>query len=201
MDLRIAAVESAMVHQVDEVNTLRQTIELIGKSLGFDPTFALGAISLSTAPPELVDPCATRQVLVDHLLARVQADGTVALVGEPGCGKTQLLVLASRKIGRRTYWLNVPRTATEAQACILLDILVRLASGQPHNLPFRESCDAAAEQFRGTVVVIDDLPRMMPGGPLLRRIITFSRCLKHVGAYLCRSNMRSSYSSKVESSC
>ena len=188
MALRIGAVESAMAHHANDVTALKQTIELIGKSLGFDSAFALGAISLSTEPPELVDPSAKREALVDEVLTRAQAGGTVALVAEPGSGKTQLLVLASRRAGRHSYWLNIPRDATEAQACILLDTLVRLAGEQPHNLPFRESCNAAAEQFRGTLVVIDDLPRVMPGGPLATRIITLSVCLKNLGAYLLMSS-------------
>lgn len=187
MDRRLAAVERAMTHQVSEVTTLRHAIELVGENLGFDSNFALGATSLSTDPPDLVDPCATRQVLVNHLLARVQTNGTVALTGEPGCGKTQLLLLVSRKSGHRRFWLNIPRTGTEEQACILLKNLLRLATRERHNLPFRESC-IAAEQFRSAIVVIEDLPRVIPGGPLATHIVILSRCLKRVGACLLMSS-------------
>jgi tetratricopeptide (TPR) repeat protein len=188
MAQRIDAVETAIAHQAKDVIALRHTVGLIGKSFGFNSAFELSAVSVSTQLPDLVNPCAARGTLVDDLLSRAQADGTVVLVAEPGSGKTQLLVLALGKAGRRAHWLNIPRDATEAQACVLLDALIRLAGGQLHNLPFRESCDAAAEQFRGGIVVIDDLPRMVPGGPLTVRIETLARCLKGADAHLFMSS-------------
>ena len=188
MTSRIAAVETAMAHQVHDVAALRQTVGLIGKSLGFEAGFALSAVSLSTDLPELVTPRAVRDALVDDLLGRVRANGMVALVAEPGSGKTQLLALAVSKSKRRTHWLNLPRPVTEAQASILIEALVRSVGGQLQEIPFRESCDAAAEQFRGSVVVIDDLPWMIPGGPLATRIDTLARSLKTVGAYLFTSS-------------
>jgi tetratricopeptide (TPR) repeat protein len=184
MTVRIASVETAVAHQAKDVTALKQSVGLIGKTLGFESAFALSAVSLSTDSPDLVNPCATRQKLVDVLLSRAQADGIVALVAEPGSGKTQLLILLTAKAKRPPHWLNIPRHATEAQACVLLDSLVRLVGGQLANLPFRESYDAAAEQFRGGLLVIDDLPRVIPGGPLATRIERLARRLRDVGAYL-----------------
>jgi hypothetical protein len=188
MTTRISAVETAMAHQTNDVISLKHTVELIGKSIGFDFAYALSAVSPSTDLPDLVSPCAARKTLIEGLLSRAQAHGMVALVAEPGSGKTQLLVLAIALAKRRPYWLNIPRDAREAQACILLDALVRSVGGQLQNLPFRESCDVAAEQFRGTLVVIEDLPRMVPGGPLATHIETLARRLKSVDAYLFTSS-------------
>ena len=188
MTLRIGAVEASMVHQASEVIALKKTVGLIEKSFGFDSAFALSAVSLSTDLPELVSPCAARDALIDDLLSRAQADGMVALVAEPGSGKTQLLVLVVGKAKRSPHWLNIPRLATEEQACILLEALVRSVGGQLRNLPFRESCDAAAEQFRGALVVIEDLPRVVPGGLLATRIETLARRLRSVDAYLFMSS-------------
>lgn len=188
MTVRIAAVENAMSYQAREVATLKQTVGLIGKSLGFDSAFALSAVSLSTELPELVSPRAAREELVDSLLGRAQVDGIVAVVAEPGSGKTQILLLAIGKAKRHVHWLNIPRHSSEAQACILLDALVQLVGGQANNLPFQEMYDTAAEQFRGTLIVIDDLPRVSPGGPLAGRIERFARCLKGLDAYLLMSS-------------
>jgi hypothetical protein len=184
MTMRVAAVETAVAHQEKDVIALKQSVGLIGKTVGFESAFALSAVSLSTDSPDRVNPCAAREKLVNTLLARAKADGIVALVAEPGSGKTQLLILLIAKAERRPHWLNIPRHATEAQACILLDSLVRLVDGQIGNLPFRESYDAAAEQFRGGVVVIDDLPRVVPGGQLATRIERLARNMRRVGAYL-----------------
>lgn len=188
MSTRLASVEATVAHQGHNVDALKQTVGLIGKSLGYDSAFALSAVSLSTDVPDLVTPRTTRDALIDGLLSRVRADGMVALVAEPGSGKTQLLVLAVGKTGRRTYWLNMPRPVTEAQACILIEALVRSVGGQLQNRPFRESCDDAAEQFRSTLVVIEDLPLMIPGGPLATRFVTLVRCLRSVDANLFTSS-------------
>lgn len=185
---RVVAVENAMAHQVNEVAALKQTVGLIGKSMGLDAAFALSAVSLSTEVPELVTPFAGRDALIHDLLGRVQADGIVAVVGEPGSGKTQVLRLAIGKAKRSFYWLNILRHATEAQACLLLDALVQSVFVQANNLPFQEMYDLAAEQFRGTLVVMDDLPRVLPGGPLARRIERFGRCLRAVDSYLLMSS-------------
>lgn len=184
MTVRIAAVETAMSHQANEVATLKQTVGLIGKSLGFDSAFALSAVSLSTELPEQVSPRAAREELVGALLRRAQTDGIVAVVAEPGSGKTQVLLLSIGKAKRNHHWLNIPRLGTEAQACILLDALVRSVSGQENDLPFQELYDSAAERFRGALVVIEDLPRVTPGGPLAARIERFGRRVKEVDAYL-----------------
>ena len=181
---RVGAVETTMAQQANDVAALKQTVGLIGKNFGFDSPFVLSSFPLSTDVPDQVSPCAPRAVLVGGLLARAQANCTVFLVAEPGSGKTQLLVLALGKAMRRHYWLNINRDATEAGACGLLEALVRSVSGQSASTPFRESCALSAEQFRGTVVVIEDLPRVLPGGQLAARIETLARYLKDVDAYL-----------------
>jgi hypothetical protein len=148
MTVRIVAMESAMDHQANDVYALKQSVGLIGKTLGFEQAFAISAVSLSTDLPDRVSPCAAREKLVDVLLRRAHADGIVGLLAEPGSGKTQLLLLVIGKAKRSLHWLNIPRQATEAQACILLDSLVQSVGEQMGNLPFRQCYDAAAEQFR-----------------------------------------------------
>jgi hypothetical protein len=188
MIARIVTVETTMAHQAGEVTALKQTVELIGKSMGFDSAFALSAVSLSTQLPDLVNPCAAREVLVDELLSRAQANGIVAVVAEPGSGKTQTLLLGVGKSERHPHWLNIPRHTTEAQACSLIDALIQLVGDQATDLPLRERYDRAAEQFRDTLVVIEDLPRVVPGGPLATRIEKLGRCLRRVNAQLLMSS-------------
>src|SRR5260370_15693892 len=108
----------------------------------------------------------------------------VAIVGEADSGKHKLGVLGIAKAKRRPHWLNIPRLATEEQACILLEALVRSVGEQLPNLPFRESCDGAGEKFSGALGVIEDLPRVVPRGPLAIRIEALARRLRSVDAYL-----------------
>ena len=155
---------------------------------GFDAAFALSAVHYRLNLPDLVSPCAPRQALVDQLLAQAQANGVVAVVAEPGSGKTQMLRLAADRVGRPTHWLNLPRHATEELACILLDALIRMVGRPPDNLPLREEYAAAAEEFRGTLVVIEDLPRLFPGGQLAMRVETLADRLRGVEAQLLLSS-------------
>ena len=161
---------------------------MIGKSYGFENVFALSAATLSTDVPELVSPRANRQALVDSLLARVEADGVVLLLGEPGSGKTQLLRLLIDKASRRTIWLNIPRIATEAQANLLIDSLIRYLSPEAKGKSLRDRYAAAVSNFAGSVVVIEDLPRILPGGPLATQLETLAACLKNAQSTLLLSS-------------
>ena len=134
----VGSIKRRLDLQNDEVNVLKQTVEMIGKSYGFENVFALSAATLSTDVPELVSPRADRRVLVDALLARVEADGVVVLVGEPGSGKTQLLRLLTDKASPGTIWLNIPRMSTEAQANLLIDSLIRYLAPEAKGTSLRD---------------------------------------------------------------
>jgi hypothetical protein len=124
----VGAIKKSLALRDADVNALKQTVELIARSYGFQNVFSLSAATLSTDVPELVMPRASRLALVGSLLAQVETDGAALLLGEPGSGKTQLLRLAIDKTSRRIIWLNIPRGATEAQANLLIDALVRSLS-------------------------------------------------------------------------
>jgi tetratricopeptide (TPR) repeat protein/energy-coupling factor transporter ATP-binding protein EcfA2 len=174
----VGSIKRRLDLQNTEVNVLKQTVEMIGKSYGFENVFALSAATLSTDVPELVSPRANRRVIIDSLLARVEADGVVVLIGEPGSGKTQLLRLLTDKASRGTIWLNIPRISTEAQANLLIDSLIRYLAPKAKGTSLRDRYTAAMSAFAGSVVVIEDLPRILPGGPLAAQLETLASCLK-----------------------
>jgi tetratricopeptide (TPR) repeat protein len=177
---RITSVEGALPLLVKDVNVLKQSVGLIGKAFGHETTFSLTTISFSLGAPELVSPCLPRKKPVSEILDHLRKRGSAVLVAEPGSGKTQLLLLAVARDERPVHWLNLPRDVTEAQACTLLDSLIQLLGGQLAGAPFRESYDSASEQLRGSIVVIDDLPRILPRGQLAQRIERLARTLKNV---------------------
>lgn len=180
----VGAIKRSLDLQNTEVSVLKQTVEMIGKSYGFENVFALSAATLSTELPELVVPRASRQVLIDSLLTRVRKDGVVLLLGEPGSGKTQLLRLLIDRASSRTAWLNIPRTATESQANLLIDSLIRYLSPQAKGNSLRDRYTAALKDFAGSVLVIEDLPRILPGGPLAAQLETLASCLTSVRSAL-----------------
>jgi tetratricopeptide (TPR) repeat protein len=180
----IAAVRSTVDQQMLELGALRQTVGLLGRSLGIEAQLALQAVLFSSDPPELLDRCAPRTGAVAELLALLEASHVVALFGEPGAGKTQLLLLTSAKLTARKLWLNIPREATEAQAGISLESFVRSIANTLEPLPFRELCAVAAQRLHRAVVILDDLPRVIPGGQFASRVEAFARALMAVDGSL-----------------
>ncbi len=142
MNKRIATVETAVAHQAKDVNILKHSVDLIGRTVGFEPSFLLTTMTFSAGAPELVSPCLPREKSVSEILARLQNSGSAVLVAEPGSGKTQLLLLSVTKTGRVAHWLDMPRKVTEVQACMLLDSLIQIVSGELTRVPFRELCSA-----------------------------------------------------------
>lgn len=86
-----------MDQQVQALGALTTKVGELGQSLGIEPQFGLRYASFPTEPPELLPYCAPRVVAVSEILARLAVKGIVALFGEPGSGKTQLLGLSAAK--------------------------------------------------------------------------------------------------------
>ena len=180
----VSTLKTGLALQGKDVNTLKQTVEMIGKSYGFENVFALSAAALSTDIPELVSPRAGRKALVDTLLTKVEKNEIVLLLGEPGSGKTQVLRLIVERTSRRPVWLNIPRGSTESQTTLLIDSLIRMLAPEARGASLRDRYLAGADGLRDAVVVIEDLPRVLPGGPLAAQIETIAYCLKSVHAAL-----------------
>jgi hypothetical protein len=184
----VIAIRKRLDIQGTEVSALKQTVEIIGRTYGFENVFALSAATLSTDVPELVTPRANRQALIDSLLTRLETDGVILLLGEPGSGKTQLLRLLIEQTPRRTVWLNIPRGATEAQANLLIDSLIRSLAPEAIGASLRERYSAAVSNIPDAVIVIEDLPRLLPGGPLTAQLQALAACLGNVHSALLLSS-------------
>jgi PAS domain-containing protein len=184
----VSAIRKRLDLQGTEVSALKQTVEIIGKTYGFENVFALSAATLSTDVPELVTPRANRRALIDSLLARLEADGAVLLLGEPGSGKTQLLRLLVEQFPRRTVWLNIPRGATEAQANLLIDALIRSLAPEASGASVRERYSAAVSNIPDAIIVIEDLPRLLAGSPLAAQLQTLAACLANIHSALLLSS-------------
>ena len=138
--------------------------------MGLVAAFSISAASFSTEVPDPVSPRVSRSRVVQVIRDRLEMLGAAVLVGEPGSGKTQLLLLLREAQTRPFYWLNIPRDATEAQACILLDAFIRSLSPGLAEKSYRESLDDAEAALCNATIVIEDLPRILPGGRFATRI-------------------------------
>ncbi len=184
----VSSLRKTLDIQGTEVSTLKQTVEIIGRTYGFENVFALSAATLSTDVPELVTPRANRQALVDSLLTRLNEVGAILLLGEPGSGKTQLLRLLIAPSKRRIVWLNIPRGATEAQANLLIDSLIRSLAPVATEAPLAERYSTAVSHVPDAAIVIEDLPRILAGGPLAAQLQTLAASLAKVHSVLLLSS-------------
>ena len=170
--------------QASEAQVIRQNLAVLSQSLGQDAGFAIGLMSISTDAPELVNPCLSRKALVDSISEQLQAGGIVVLRGELGSGKTQLLKLIVQRHTGKSHWLNIPRSAGEVQARASLDLLLASQTGLRRGTPSNVWAAAVAEAFRGSLLVIDDLPVVPPGGELAARLEALAEAFRHAGAKL-----------------
>ena len=170
--------------QAREAQVIRQNLAVLSQSLGQDAGFAIGLMSISTDPPELVNPSLLRRALVDSIAEQLQTGGIVVLRGELGSGKTQLLKLIVQKHLGRTVWLNIPRSAGEVQARASLDLLLASVAGVIKGSSSNVWIAAVTEAFKGSLLVIDDLPVVPPGGELAARLEALAAAFKKAGAQL-----------------
>jgi hypothetical protein len=181
---RLDHVESTVAGHSTELTALQQTMQRINQSMGLVAAFSIAAASFSTEVPDSVSPRVSRSRVVNVVREKLDALGAAVLVAEPGSGKTQLVLLIRDQESYPFYWLNIPRDASEAQACILLDAFIRSLSPSLAENSFREVLDAAGATLRNAIVAIEDLPRTVPGGRLATRIGQLYDALSAVGGRL-----------------
>ena len=181
---RLEEVESTVAEHSTELTALRDAMQRINQSMGLVAAFSISAASFSTEVPDPVSPRVSRSRVISVVREKLDSLGAAVLVAEPGSGKTQLLLLVREQESRPLYWLNIPRDASEAQACILLDAFIRSLSPSLAEKPFREVLSAAGGILRDAILAIEDLPRILPGGRLATRVGQLYETLSAVGGRL-----------------
>jgi hypothetical protein len=120
--------------------------------------------------PALVAPILQRAATVETVGKHLVDAIWVSIKGEPGAGKTQLCVLATEATSSNTIWINLRGYSPEI-ACDVIDQVVESASGLGfHVILGRWYQDATSRLGPGKVFVLDDLPRVTPGGALSGRL-------------------------------
>ena len=120
--------------------------------------------------PEVVKPSIPRVDVVDSIVAEMNKRIWVNVVGEPGSGKTQLCLLAAGGFGPITIWINL-RALNQERSCAVIDATLEAASEVKRQPIIRDwYLQAAGRLTAGTIIVLDDLPRVIPGSALDDRI-------------------------------
>jgi hypothetical protein len=120
--------------------------------------------------PALIAPIIPRANTVEGVRTNLADTTWISVIGEPGAGKTQLCVLTTEQMSAETIWINL-RDCSPETACAVIDQILETASGVSfHLLLFRWYQEATSRLGGGKIFVLDDLPRVAPGGALSRRL-------------------------------
>ena len=170
---RLSSRISKVEQEVEELGLMQQSIAALVESAGVAISLNSPDAGVIFDPPELVSPAIGRDAAVRTILDGLRNNTLIMIVGEPGSGKTQLCLLTVEQIKLSVVWISIARGSTETQASLTIDRAVELLTHIKRNdLTIKEWYSQAAEAARGKLVVIDDVPRMVPGGTLSRRLET-----------------------------
>ncbi len=169
-NVRLNEIESTVATHATELSGLQQAMKQINKSMGMVGAISISAAAFSTEVPDSVSPRVSRARVVEIVQEKLGQLRMAVLVAEPGSGKTQLLLMLREQTSRPSHWLNIPRDASEAQACIFLDAFIRSFGSGYGTGSFREQLNAAAQSLSNALIVIEDLPRSLPRGRLATRL-------------------------------
>jgi len=159
----------------DQAAQTNQVLTALGKRTSTLEEQATVGASLSIPKasidrPALVAPILPRAKTVEDVLMHLADSTWISVIGEPGAGKTQLCLLTTEKTSAETIWVNL-RGYSPEMACNVIDQVIESASGLPfHLFLFPWYQEATSRLGAGKIFVLDDLPRVAPGGALSRRL-------------------------------
>ena len=126
-------------------------------------------------PPPLVEPAVPRVNVIAQYTKAIQEVTWCVIRGDIGSGKTQAALLISQSLGRSTLWIRF-RGLNSLEACRRLDEGL-VASSQialAHN--WRNWCRRVCSAIpSGSLLVLDDLPRVTPGELLFERLTELAK--------------------------
>jgi hypothetical protein len=161
LEMRASQADQLLAALVDRATTLEKQVSL-------SATRSLPRVSIDR--PALVAPILPRATTVKEVVKFLVDRTWISVIGEPGAGKTQLCLLTTENTSDNTIWINL-RGCSPEMACNVIDQVLESASGSLfHLLLFRWYQEASSRLGAGKVLVLDDLPRVAPGGVLSRRL-------------------------------
>ncbi len=159
-----------------ELAALTATVNVIAAKQDLLANVDFSRVNITTDAPELASPTISRSEVVNAVLTSLK-EGPFSLYGEPGSGKTQLALLASKQLERSVTWLELPRDSNVAQTAAALDTLVAEVTQTARRVVLKSWYEDAAVTLTGHALVIDNLPRMFKDDPLSRRIELLGKAL------------------------
>jgi hypothetical protein len=161
LEMQAARADKLLAALGDRTTTLEEQVSISASR-------SLPRVSIDR--PALIAPILPRAATVEEMVTRLADTTWISVIGEPGAGKTQLCLLTTESRSADTIWINL-RDCSPETACNVIDQVVESASGVPsHLLHFRWYQEAISRLGTRKIFVLDDLPRVAPGGVLSGRL-------------------------------
>jgi len=185
-------------HVVASLRSLREEVGLIGREIGqvlrlqgmaaggeLETHFTYRAdIPVLDIPPQVTH-LASREATTTTIYEALRKLAWVAVRGESGCGKTQLGILVAQRAERCAGWLSLRDCQEPDTAGSQFDAVCRVKAGTSYGTSRSELYRKACEELgAGTLLVIDDLPRLDGNDSLSRRLALFCKACASSGVTL-----------------
>lgn len=179
LEVQVASHEIALQRHSNDIAELQECVfssDKVRTAIVFAPPIP------SIQAPPLVRDASRREHTVDSLNRAIGPSTWIAVHGPSGMGKTQLAVLLVQKIGQFRAWIRLNSTSEEPYANLLaLERSLEAASCVAPTRARNKWYDAVCAHFgEGAIIVVDDLPRLLPNSALTESMILLCQsCRSH----------------------
>jgi hypothetical protein len=170
--------QGAMIERIDD------QVQALARQQGVLASIQYGVEDVDL---EIPPPCAhlsPRVIAARDIAESVSRHAWTAIDGASWTGKTQLVAIAARSWAHFHGWVRL-RDLSIPQACRRLDRAIELMSGivKPAGRQdwFRDVCQRLEN---GSVIVIEDLPRMAGADSLSHRLVRLAECARGADVHL-----------------
>ena len=180
---QVRALSERMSATEQDVSRLKEDLQQLASKSGIDATVTYALETPVLSMPPAIATAAPRVSAVKAVREDLAARVWLNLHGGTGTGKTQLSILVAREMGSRRPWIAF-RDLTIPQACLRLDSALSTLTGKTAAGSDELSYLVSAELPTGSLVVLDDLPRITGEDELSQRLIRLAQDFARSGLKL-----------------
>lgn len=168
------------LRQEEHLALIDQQVAQLVREQGVDVAIAYTNMTPILDIPPLGEHISPRTETVRNLRRKVEAHTWTAIYGNVNTGKTHLTILLVHAIGTHCAWIRLENTLSPQQNSLRLDAACSaLLNGEaPHNTHTQWYKRLAEHLGEGTIIVLDDLPRLTGRDELSQRLIELAHACK-----------------------
>lgn len=186
---QLAQLRTAVAEHSYRIDKLEAGLTSLGNQVEkhFLANTAAGRVELSvpafdfSLPPPVSRLCPRRQT-VDSLCRDVSSSSWLAIHGGPNVGKSQLALQVAEVHANCRGWVRFDHAESTVDFGFRLEAALFALAGWSHALqPTGWYAEALAAVGPGSLLVLDDLPRLVGDEPLVERLVQFGHAARAAG--------------------